>query len=45
MGKDVMMSTKEAQRFALIQQVLSKSTTQRAAASQAAQGNPYPQPA
>jgi transposase len=32
MGKDVMMSTKEAQRFALIQQVLSKSTTQRAAA-------------
>jgi transposase len=33
MGKDVMMSTKEAQRFALIQQVLSKSTTQRAAAS------------
>jgi transposase len=32
MGKDVMMSTKEAQRFALIQQVLSKTTTQRAAA-------------
>lgn len=33
MGKDVMMSTKEAQRFALVQQVLSKGTTQRAAAS------------
>lgn len=33
MGKDMMMSTKEAQRFALIQQVLSKTTTQRAAAS------------
>jgi transposase len=33
MGKDTMMSTKEAQRFALIQQVLSKTTTQRAAAS------------
>jgi transposase len=32
MGKDVMMSTKEAQRFALIQQVLSKTTTQGAAA-------------
>jgi transposase len=33
MGKDTMMSTKEAQRFALIQQVLSKTTTQDAAAS------------
>lgn len=33
MGKDVMMSTKEAQRFALIQQVLSKAMTQGAAAS------------
>lgn len=33
MGKDMMMSTKEAQRFALIQRVLSKTTTQRAAAS------------
>jgi transposase len=33
MGKDMMMSTKEVQRFALIQQVLSKTTTQRAAAS------------
>ncbi len=33
MGKDVMMSRKEAQRFALIQQVLSKSLTQGAAAS------------
>jgi transposase len=32
MGKDMMMSTKEAQRFALIQQVLDKTTTQRAAA-------------
>jgi transposase len=33
MGKDVMMSTKEAQRFALVQQVLSKAMTQRACAS------------
>lgn len=33
MVKEVMMSTKEAQRFALIQQVLGRTLTQRAAAS------------
>lgn len=33
MGKEVMMSGKEAERFALIQQVLDKTLTQRAAAA------------